>query len=299
VSRSLVLTIVLLAAAAPYLRCWRALVRRRSSRVSAGHLAAFLIALLAIWAAVASPLAEADATALTGHMVQHLLLMTVAAPLLIRAEPFWVLGGRFRRWLALRFLRRRSALGGWWWQLGPVLCWLAGTGVVLFWHVPRMFEVGMRWHGLQQASFLAAGVLFWVPVIRPWPARFSWPRWAIPAYLLLATFPCDALSAFLTFCGRVVYPHYCGTQFQSTAMALADQGSAGALMWFWVTIAYLVPAGAVTLELLSPRRGRLAPVPRPRSRVILQGPLVKANGTEPSTKSLPWRVSGTSESMPK
>jgi hypothetical protein len=41
-------------------------------------------------------------------------------------------------------------------------------------------------------------------------------------------------------------------------MALADQASAGALMWFWVTIAYLLPAAAVTLELLSPVRSRAA-----------------------------------------
>jgi len=72
VIRSLVLTFVLFAVAVPYIRCWTALVRRRSSRVSQGHLAAFLIALLAIWTAVASPLAQADETALTGHMVQHL-----------------------------------------------------------------------------------------------------------------------------------------------------------------------------------------------------------------------------------
>ena len=276
--RSLVLTFVLFAVAVPYIRCWTALVRRRSSRVSQGHLAAFLIALLAIWTAVASPLAQADETALTGHMVQHLLLMTVAAPLLIRAEPLWVLGGRFRRRLALQLLRRRSALGGWWWKLGPVVCWLAGTGVVLLWHVPGVFELGMRWHGLQQASFLAAGLLFWLPVIRPWPTQFSWPRWAIPAYLLLATFPCDALSGFLTFCGRVVYPRYCAGQYQPEMMALADQTSAGALMWFWVTVAYLIPAGAVTLDLLSPRRGRTWSVVRSRPRVKRQDRLVKVNG---------------------
>ena len=275
-SRSLVLTVVLLGAAVPYVRCWRELVRRRTSRVSASHLAAFLTALLALWTAVASPLAHADASALTAHMVQHLLLMTVAAPLLIVAQPIWVLGGRFRHGLALRLLHRRSALAGCWWQLGPVACWLAGTGVVLFWHIPPLFELGMRWHGLQQASFLAAGLLFWLPVIRPWPSRFSWPRWTTPAYLLLATFPCDALSAFLTFCGRIVYPRYCGPRFQSEVMALADQTSAGALMWFWVTVVYLIPAGLVTLELLSPRR-----VPR-----------LRASGSTRSGEG-PWSVRGS------
>jgi cytochrome c oxidase assembly factor CtaG len=117
----------------------------------------------------------------------------------------------------------------------------------------------MQWHGVQHATFLAAGVLFWVPVIQPWPTVSRWPRWSIPVYLFLATLPCDALSAFLTFCGRVVYPRYGSMHVHSGVSPLEDQGRAGALMWFWVTIAYLVPAVLVTIELLSPRRS----APRP------------------------------------
>ena len=93
----------------------------------------------------------------------------------------------------------------------PVFCWLASTAVVIGWHVPALFELGMRsagWHEVEHACFLAAGLLFWWPVVQPWPSLARWPRWRIPLYLFLATLPCDALSAFLTFCNRVVYPHY-------------------------------------------------------------------------------------------
>jgi cytochrome c oxidase assembly factor CtaG len=72
-------------------------------------------------------------------------------------------------------------------------------------------------------------------------------------YLFLATLPCDALSAFLTFCGRVVYPHYLHAHPPFDISPLADQEFAGALMWVWVTFAYLVPAAVVTIQMLSPR----------------------------------------------
>src|SRR5882724_10307445 len=179
--------------------------------------AGLLVALIVI----ASPVSALDHQLLTFHMVQHLVLMTIAAPLILAGLPAtWKL--------------HRSRIGRL--LLHPVSCWLAGTVVVLAWHVP------------QQVSFLAGGLLFWRPVMARGPAN---PL--VPLYLLLATFPCDALSAFLAFCGRVVY----GCHQPATALfglsPLQDQQCAGALMWFWVTIAYLVPAVAVTLRLLSPR----------------------------------------------
>ncbi len=82
------------------------------------------------------------------------------------------------------------------------------------------------------------------------------PRWGVPLYLFLATLPCDALSAFLTFCGRVVYPHYLSAHRLFDISPLGDQECAGALMWVWVTFAYLIPAAAITIQLLSPQ-GRL------------------------------------------
>jgi cytochrome c oxidase assembly factor CtaG len=70
-------------------------------------------------------------------------------------------------------------------------------------------------------------------------------------YLFLATLPCDALSAFLAFCGRVVYPAYLNAPRRFDNSALADQQLAGALMWVCVTFAYLVPAVIITTQLLS------------------------------------------------
>ena len=71
-------------------------------------------------------------------------------------------------------------------------------------------------------------------------------------YLFLATMPCDALSAFLTFCGHTVYHSYVTEPGLASTEALLDQACAGALMWVWITFAYLFPAVTITLHILSP-----------------------------------------------
>jgi cytochrome c oxidase assembly factor CtaG len=221
---SLPVTLVLAIAGLLYLAVGRKNWRR---------LAAFESGLLVLWIAVGSPLAYRDHAELTAHMLQHLLIMTIAAPLLL-------VGAR---------KMTRVQIGA-----HPVVCWLAGAGVVLWWHIPAMFDLGMSsaaWHGIEQATFLVAGLLFWLPVMEPWSRGTN--RWSVPLYLFLATLPCDALSAFLTFCGHVVYGSYLTGPGPARTTALLDQACAGALMWVWVTFAYLFPAVAITLRILSPR----------------------------------------------
>jgi putative membrane protein len=190
------------------------------------RLVAFGGGVFSLWLAVRSPLAVLDHQLLTAHMVQHLLLMVVAAPLILLAAP------------AIRL------------RLQPVLCWLVSTAVVIGWHVPALFELGMQsrgWHEIEHSSFFAAGLLFWHPLIG------REPHWSAPLYLFLATLPCDTLSAFLVFCGRVVYPHYLHAHRHFDISPIGDQELAGALMWFVVTFAYLAPAAAVTVRLLAPQ----------------------------------------------
>jgi cytochrome c oxidase assembly factor CtaG len=84
------------------------------------------------------------------------------------------------------------------------------------------------------------------------PSAMRSPRWSMPLYLFLATLPCDILSAFLVFCNRLVYPFYLSTPQLFSLSPLQDQECAGALMWVWVTFAYLIPAVAITVQMLSP-----------------------------------------------
>ena len=243
---TIVLDAALACLAAVYAWRWHSLRDIAPHVATLGRLSALLSGVAFLWAALASPIAHLDRGHLTGHMIQHLLIMTVAAPLLLLGEPVYVFCRLHRP--AGASLAVRSPHPAW--------CWFMGTFTVLFWHVPVTFEFGMRWHVLQQMTFLVAGLVFWMPVLRPWPTVLRWPLWSIPLYLFLATFPCDALSAFLAFCGRLIYPHYSAmSELCGGVSALEDQARAGTLMWFWVTIAYLVPAAIVTLQILSPSSG--------------------------------------------
>jgi len=127
---------------------------------------------------------------------------------------------------------------------------------VLFWHVPAVFDLALEsqfWHEFELASFFVAGILFWSPVIQ----LHASSRWSVPVYLFLATLPCDALSAFLVFCGHVVYRPYLAGDNDHGMFGLSpleDQALAGALMWVTVTFVYLIPALVLTARLLASER---------------------------------------------
>jgi cytochrome c oxidase assembly factor CtaG len=258
---SMVITLALIAVGAVYALGWGGLRRAFPNVIDVRRLAAFMTGLFVVWVAVASPLAALDHRFLTAHMMQHLVLMTIAAPLLLVGAPLitvlhglpWHTAPRLLALLRNSQSQRLSSTVG-----HPAFCWFAGTAAVIAWHVPALFDAGMQsenWHAVEQASFLAAGLLFWWPVIVPWPSIARWSQWSAPLYLFLATLPCDALSAFLTFCNRVVYPHY-QSAHAVTRSALGDQEIAGTMMWIWVTFAYLAPAAAITIRALSPQRRR-------------------------------------------
>jgi len=219
----------------------------------------FLLGLSLIWVAVASPLASLDAELLTVHMVQHLLLMTFAAPLIVLAAPArpFLLGlpKRFMYAFVHPAVRRPvQRIGD---TLGrPAVCWCAATATLMGWHIPAAFALAMRsqmWHAVELASFFVTGLLFWWPVARSWRHASPASGWSIVVYLFLATLPCDALSAFLVFSERVAYPMYLSTPRHSGLSVLDDQQMAGALMWTTVTIVYLVAGAILSTRLLSPQ----------------------------------------------
>jgi putative membrane protein len=235
----------LIFAALMYLLGW--LRNRSSNRESVARWRpwVFLIGLLCIWIATVSPLGELDHALLTAHMVQHLLLMTIAPPLILLGAPV----------KPLAHLRSRSmqTIGRALTQ--PAFCWLAAAGTLVAWHIPSMFMLGMRseaWHAIEQVSFLASGLLFWWPVVQPWQRASHRSEWSTLLYLFLATLPCDILSGFLVFCDRVVYPVYFSTPQPLGFSALQDQQCAGALMWTCVTVVYFIAGTTLTARLLSP-----------------------------------------------
>ncbi len=251
-----------------YVRGWFRLYVAFPNLISIGRLAAFLSGIASVWISIGSPLEAFDDISLTVHMVQHLLLMATAPPLILLGAPALPLlqgipqsmardvVGPFLRWGWVKSFGRLVT--------NPAICWLAATLALIGWHVPAVFELALRldWlHKLEHASFFGAGLLFWWPVVQPWPSTARWPRWSIPLYLFCATLPCDALSGFLAFCDRVVYRSYLSTPQLSSLSPLQDQECAAALMWVSVTVMLLIPAVLVTMEILSPRKAHLSEAP--------------------------------------
>jgi putative membrane protein len=243
-----------------YLRGWLRLRRLDLGRVQDWRAGGFILGLFLIWLAIGSPLRTLDHESLTAHMVQHLLLMTFAPPvILLGASAKTLLYGMPHRLLQVAGQSFQSTgLPQVWSTLThPAIGWLGAASTLVAWHIPAVFMLGLRsqmWHGIEQASFLATGLLFWWPVVQPWPTVTKWPESSMLLYLFLATLPCDILSGFLVFCDRVVYPVFLSSPRSSGLSALEDQQCAGALMWTCVTIVYLIAAAIFAARLLSPHR---------------------------------------------
>ena len=259
-----------------YLRGWVRMGGFNLESIAGWRAASFVLGLLLIWAATASPLAALDHAMLTAHMVQHLLLMTLAPPLIVLGMPVKppVYGpsqaiGRPLRSGPMQKIGRALT--------HPAVCWFAAASTLVVWHLPSMFMLGLRsqtWHGIEQASFLVTGLLFWWPVIQPRPSVSKWPEPSMLLYLFLATLPCDILSGFLVFCDRVVYPVFLSSSQSFGLSALEDQQCAGALMWTCVTLVYLIAGTIVAAGLLSPLRSEERPILQfgPERSAVRTGP---------------------------
>ena len=251
--------LVLVLVSSVYVRGWRRVRGVSATDIPVWQVASFLLGMSLVWGALGSPLVAYDHDLLTVHMIQHLLLMTFAPALILLGEPLLVFWHGLRRSGKVklgRLFRRPFARWSAWALSRPALCWTVSALTLLGWHVPALFTLGMRsevWHSVEQASFLGAGFLFWLPVIQPWPSVSTGPQWSALLYLFLATLPCDILSGFLVFSDRVAYPVYFSMPRHFGFSVLEDQQCAAALMWTCVTIVYLVPAAILSMRLLSPR----------------------------------------------
>src|SRR5439155_19475138 len=192
-----------------YLRGWLRLRSTSRNRIWARRAGSFFIGLFLIWAALASPVAGFDHQLLTAHMAEHLLLMTLAPPLVWLGAPIIAL----RNGLPQQFMHaiiepalRLPAVQRVGRSIGqPAFCWLAAAAARVVWHIPGIFTVWLQsgaWHMIEHASFLVAGLLLLSPCVQPWPSVSRWPEMSVILYLFLATLPCDILSGFLVFCDR-------------------------------------------------------------------------------------------------
>src|ERR1700730_2882400 len=251
-------TAAILLAFIVYLRGWIALQFRAPSRFPFWRLLSFAAGLGTIFLAIASPLDAFGGLLLQVHMIQHLLLMMVAPPLILAGAPYLPLlsglprgfarevVGPFLIWAPLKRIGH--------FVFHPVVCWIAFAASNVLWHVPVFYELALKspgWHQVEHLCFLATGLMFWWHILLPWPGRPIWPRWAMIPYLILADLQNTGLAAFLTFYDRVLYPTYEHAPRLWGSNPLDDQVIAGTIMWVPGSIIYLVPAAIIAIQFLS------------------------------------------------
>lgn len=192
--------------------------------------------------ALASPLDAAGSLSFAAHMVQHELLMIVAAPLLVLSRPLgtwlwaWPSGAR-RGGGALTRLRPLHA--AWAWLTRPLNAWVLHFAALWLWHVPGLFQLALLhpgWHALQHASFLFPALLFWWSVLGEGRARSG----SAIAYLFTTMLHTGALGALFALSATVWYPAYGGSATEYGLSALEDQQLGGLIMWVPGGLAYLL-----------------------------------------------------------
>jgi putative membrane protein len=192
---------------------------------------------LVLAAALLSPLHWLGEHLFTAHMIEHELIMAVAAPLLALARPvgafLWAFPLSLRQWLGraghLRWLR-----SGWSVITSPVPATAWHGAVIWFWHAPVLFDDAVAYvslHRLQHLSFLLSALAFWWALVR------RADKGAAVLYLFVTMVHTTILGALLVVVPRVFYPGQTALAPLWHLTPLEDQQLAGLVMW--------VPAGTV------------------------------------------------------
>ncbi len=260
-SPPLVLSALLLLCGIVYIRGWHKIRRTRPALFPVWRLICFLLGLAIIWLAVGSPLDGFADALLSAHMMEHVLLMSFVPPLLLLGNPqVPLLRGlpRVLRTSLLNPLIRSRLLR----TIGhtlvqPVVAWLLMNLTFLAWHVPAAYDFALEhepWHQFEHLCFLATSILFWWPVIRPWPTAVRYSGWILLPYLVGADIVNTALSAFLAFCDLPVYSYYIEHPNPFHISPMADQISGAVLMWVIGSLVFLIPAVVITVHLVNGKR---------------------------------------------
>lgn len=202
--------------------------------VTGGQIACFLGGCATLLIALGPPLDDwSDYYLLSAHMVQHLLLILLAPPLLLLGLPAWVL----RPLLRWRLIARTGYL-----LTRAVPAFAISAIVMVVWHAQPFYDAALGsapMHILEHQLFLVTALLAWWPVVGPLP---EWPRLALPLqclYLFLQTLPGGVVGSIITMAAPGLYKHYRDAPRWGMSLA-TDQEVAGLLMWVGASTIYLL-----------------------------------------------------------
>lgn len=218
-----------------------------SSPVPRIRTAAFLGGLAAIAIALQSGIERYDTSLFSIHMVQHILLTLVAAPLIALGAPVTLLlrlaSSRVRQRWILPVLHSRLLRVS-----HPVVAWLLFAGVMWGSHFSPLFDTALEnraIHDLEHLLFLGAGLLFWWPAVGldPAPWRLSYPARILYVFLQM---PQNTLLAVVILnAPAVLYAHYATLVRPWGPTALFDQQAAGGIMWLAGDMLFIAAIAAI------------------------------------------------------
>lgn len=226
--------------------------------VSRRQITLFFAGLLALAVALISPLDALAGISFSWHMVQHLLLVLIAVPLIILGDPIlaflWVFPKpglrRAGRWWNRRTGMRRALK----FFSHPLVIVVLYTVILWIWHAPVLYQAALRveWiHNLEHLSFLTTALLFWWLML-PRPGAAPSLGYGPAVLILFVTMLLGGLlGAFLTFSSEVWYPIYQKTSLLGASTALEDQALAGLLMWIPPSLVHLGFALSFLAKLLN------------------------------------------------
>jgi cytochrome c oxidase assembly factor CtaG len=217
------------------------LLRRPRSNRERWRAASFYAGLAAILAALVSPIDTLAEQLFWVHMVQHVLLLGVAAPLIVLGAP-WLSIWRplplgFRRTVAKGVSRSPwcaplRALARLCWR--PLPAWLLFNVTLVVWHVPAAYDLAARnsvIHDLEHLSYLVFGILLWLQVLDSPPLRARLGGLGSVYYMLASAVVSWLLSLVLAFASSPLYPFYGDRASRPGGIsALADQQIAAGVM---------------------------------------------------------------------
>jgi putative membrane protein len=245
-----IIATLLLAAALHLVGRWR--LKRRGSRglISPWRTAAYLAGLAIVWVALMSPIDVLSGQLFYMHMIQHLLLVMFAAPLLLLANPMpvmlWGLPDALRlevgRWLRPGAAFRKAVRA----LTPPGLVWLYFVTVLVGWHDPNAYVAALRSeivHDAEHLTFFVTAVLFWWHIIGAAP-RVHRPlsRGVRIGYTVSAVLPTAITGIAIAMANEPIYVHYTEVARFGDMTVMDDQRLSGAIMWIGGGMMYLIAA---------------------------------------------------------
>lgn len=195
----------------------------------------FIAGCFAFLIALGQPLDDwSDNYLLSAHMLQHMILLFVVAPLWLAGTPAWLL----RPLTQYAFINKAG-----YFLTRAVPALILSNAVIVFWHLPGPYDAALSnqpVHIIQHLSFLAAALLAWWPVLGPLPA---WPRLSLPLsclYLFVYSLPAGLVGAFITLADPGLYPFYDNVPRIFGMELDTDQEVAGLMMWVGGSTIYLL-----------------------------------------------------------